>query len=188
MLGLIGGIGCGKSTVARFFQKLGATILDADLIGHEVLKRPAIRKRLVQRWGKEILGANGFVDRAKTAARAFSNRSEAGFLNRTLHPPIEREIRRRLEKLSGIVILEAALLLEAGADSVCNALVLVDAPRSLRERRVRSREWLPMEARRRERFMIPIREKRRQADFMIKNDGSLKATRRQVRALFQILS
>lgn len=182
MVGLAGGVGSGKSTVAGIFQKWGARGIDADLLGHRVLDLPAVRAALVRDWGAGIL-TDRRVDRAALARLAFRSRESVARLNRRVHPAILREIRKRIRAARGWVVLDAALLYETGADRLCDAVVFVDAPRALRERRTRSRGWRPGELRRRERFQFPVAYKKKKADYVIDNTGPSSRTEEQARRI-----
>jgi dephospho-CoA kinase len=190
VLGLTGGIGSGKSTVASIFKELGARGMDADAVGHRVLDRPDLAARLAKIWGGTIL-RGGRVDRAALAAFAFRSRADVDRLNAAVHPFIRRELSARLRRerrAGGLFILDAALLLEAGIGHWCDAIVYVHVPRALRLRRVASRGWDDRELRRRERFQWPVARKRARADFVVNNGGPLAATRRQVVRIHDRLS
>ena len=180
VVGLAGGVGSGKSTVAAIFIKQGARGIDADALGHRVLDLPAVRAGLVRDWGGGIL-QDGRVDRAALARLAFRSRKSVARLNRRVHPEILKEIRRRIAKARGWVILDAALLFETGADALCDKVVFVSAPRALRARRVRSRGWGPGELKRRERFQLPVVYKKKKADYVIDNAGPTSRTEAQIR-------
>jgi dephospho-CoA kinase len=182
VVGLAGGVGSGKSTVASIFIKQGARGIDADALGHRVLELPAVRAGLVRDWGREIL-RDGRVDRAALARLAFRNRKTVARLNRRVHPEILREIRRELRRTKGWAVLDAALLFETGIDALCDRVVFVSAPRALRARRVRSRGWGPDELRRRERFQFPVGYKKKKADYVIDNTGPASRTEDQTRKI-----
>ncbi len=182
MVGLAGGVGSGKSTVAAFFRNWGARVLDADAIGHRVIEQPGVKARLVRAWGPGILrGAR--VDRSRLAREAFRSRDTARRLNRLVHPGILREIRRRIARARGWVVLDAPLLFEAGAHRLCDRVVFVDAPRDLRHRRAAARGWTPAEAARRERFQWPLARKKSMADYVIDNAGPKSRTTDQARKI-----
>jgi len=157
-------------------------VIDADRIGHRVIQSPRVKSRLVRAWGKGILRGPG-VDRERLALAAFRSRAGARRLNRLVHPEILREIRRRIARSRGWVVLDAALLYESGANRLCDRVVFVDAPRSLRRRRAGRRGLDPGEAARRERFQWPVAYKLRQADYVIDNAGPKSRTRTQARKI-----
>ena len=182
VVGLAGGVGSGKSTVAGIFIKQGAQGIDADALGHRVLDLPRMRAALARDWGTGIL-RRGRVDRAALARLAFRSRNAVARLNRRVHPEILREIRRRIARSGGWVVLDAALLFETGADALCDKIVFVSAPRALRARRTRARGWGPGELARRERFQFPTAYKKKKADYVIDNTGPKSRTEAQTRKI-----
>lgn len=182
VVGLAGGVGSGKSTIAGIFIKQGAQGIDADAVGHRVLDLPRVRAALVRDWGEKIL-RGGRVDRAALARLAFRSRESVARLNRRVHPEILREIRRRIATARGWVVLDAALLFETGADALCDAVVFVSAPRAVRARRISARGWGPGELRRRERFQFPAAYKKKKADYVIDNAGPKSRTEKQARRI-----
>ena len=97
ILGILGGIGSGKSTVTKMFAALGAQTLDADAIAHERIQQKEVKSTLLQWWGDEVLDAEGKVDRKKVAEKVFSDAAELVRLNSLIHP----EVRRRIEEFIG---------------------------------------------------------------------------------------
>lgn len=182
----MGAIGAGKSEVARMFGELGALVVDVDVAAHRALQRGDVRQALARTFGERILRPDGTVDRRALAEAAFAGPERTRRLNRIVHPHVKRAIRRAMGKANGrIVVVDAALLQEAGADRDCDAVVYVHAPRALRERRVRSRRgWSAAEMRRRERRQWPAWRKRAAADAVVDNSGPRSRTRAQVRALW----
>jgi dephospho-CoA kinase len=179
VIGLAGGVGSGKSRVAGMLKRRGAGIVNADAIGHRVIDRPEIRRRLVQAWGPGILRGKR-IDRESLARAAFGSRASVKRLNRIVHPAIVREMRRRLALRRGWTVLDAALLYEAGADRLCDRVIFVDAPRALRVRRTRGRGWPPGELERRERYQWIVAYKKKKADYVLVNAGSLSRTEQQL--------
>lgn len=194
VIGIIGGIGSGKSTVARHFEKLGAVVLDADRIGHEMLGRDEVKRAACRRWGKGILDADGRINRRKVARIVFGRgraaRAELEYLQGLVHPLIGQRLRdsvaqaQRRGKVPAIVI-DAALLVEAGWDRECDYVVYVEADRQQRIERVQqARGWSAEEAGARQRAQDSLKLKRERADYVVDNSGSLDATLRQVERLF----
>ncbi|HZN62128.1 MAG TPA: dephospho-CoA kinase [Planctomycetota bacterium] len=187
VVGLLGGIGSGKSAVASLFEKRGARTVDADRVAHGVLEEPSVRRTLASWWGPGIL-RRGRVDRAGVARRVFGSAAEAARLEALVHPRIRRALKSeisRARRRGGVLIVEAALLLETGSDAGCDVLVFVDAPAAVRRRRVAARGWTVGEWRRRERAQWPLGRKRIKADYVINNGGSKAATRKQVDSILQ---
>lgn len=189
IVGLAGGVGSGKSTVARLFRnvKPSVRILDADVVGHRVRSRPAIRRALAAAFGPDILRGRG-IDRRALAAAAFRSRTTVARLNRIVHPAILQEIRQATQRARGWLVLDASLLFETGIDALCDRTVFVDAPRAVRRRRAEARRgWPPGELERREKFQWRPARKRARADFVVDNGGSLARAERQVRNIVRDL-
>jgi len=188
VIGLVGGIGSGKSEVARLLAAAGCLVCDSDALAREALRDPAIRTRLLDRWGSRggegVIGADGAIDRRAVAGIVFDDPAERAFLESLTHPWIEAK--RRTIFASAVpstvaCVIDAPLLLEAGLGAQCNAVFFVDAPRSTRlERVMRSRGWPEAELARREAAQLPIEEKRRRATVVLDNDGDRDALRSQV--------
>jgi len=189
VIGLLGGIAAGKTTVARLLGELGAAVVDADEVAHAVLDHPGVRERIAARWGDAVLGPDGAVDRAKLAERAFESRDELAALERITHPAIVAELRRRVAaaRAAGApaVVLDAPLLVETRLDEVCDVLVFVDCPRRVRAARAASRGWDAAELARRESLQAPLDTKRARARFTIDGSVPLETTTRQVQELWQ---
>lgn len=194
VIGLAGGIGSGKSEVARAFARLGCVVADSDKAAREALDRPDVRATLARWWGNEIIGADGRVDRKRVAALVFADPAERARLEGLVHP-IVRQGRAELiaqARVAGApaVIVDAPLLFEAGLDAECDAVVFVHAPRELRLERVRvARGWDEEELGRREKVQLPLDEKRERSDHEIVNDaGADRLTAEARRILDQILA
>jgi len=190
VIGLLGGIAAGKTTVARMLADLGAILVSADEIGHAVLDRPEIRDRIVARWGKEALGGDGRVDRRRLGQRVFGEPEELAALEAITHPAIVAAIREQVAaaRRSGqgaAIVVDAPLLMEAGLDTLCDALVFVGCPREVRLARAAERGWDASELHRRESHQRPVEAKRRRARFIIENHASQETTFQQVQQLWQ---
>lgn len=191
VLGLIGGIGSGKSVVAEELARRGAKIVSGDRLGHEALRQPDIRERVVARWGREVLDAAGEIDRRKVGAIVFGDEQERRALQTMVFPYIEAGIRREIETAMNdpavkLVVLDAAIMLEAGWNKVCDRIVYVDSPRELRlERLARQRGWSEKEVTAREHAQMDLTEKKARADVVLDNSGTREQTARQVEDLLK---
>ena len=189
VVGLVGGIGSGKSTIAAQCKQLGAAVIDGDVVGHEVLRRPEVRDALVQRWGTEILAPDGQVNRGKLGWIVFADPTALKELETLVHPLIKSELRRRIDAARqdpgvAFVVLDAAVLLEAGWDDVCDVLVFVDAPDAQRQRRVRQSRGWPKEAwQARENLQLALKIKKARADYGLDNSGTPDESFRQIRRI-----
>ncbi|MBN1854865.1 MAG: dephospho-CoA kinase [Pirellulales bacterium] len=194
IIGIVGGIASGKSLVAAELRRLGAGQLDADRAGHAVLDQPQIRATLVARWGKDVLGSDGKIDRSAVAKIVFAptpdSLTERRFLENLTHP----RIRQRLEEETATMaaqgaqaaVLDAPLLIEAGWISLCDYLIFVDAPRSVRQQRAATRGWSSSEFLAREATQASIHEKRTAADAVVDNGGTIPDIRAQLERLWQL--
>jgi dephospho-CoA kinase len=170
---ITGGIGAGKSTALECFRRHGAATVSSDEIVHHLLATdPEVKQALVERLGDDILGEDGVPDRERIAYRVFRDREALDFLEKLLHPLVSREYmtwREQLAKLPSppeICVTEVPLLYEVGADTRFDKVVVVTAPRKLREARRGSA------ADDRESRLIPDREKVKRADFSYVNTGT----------------
>ncbi len=194
VIGLAGGIAAGKSTVAAMFVELGASSLDADRIGHEVLLDPVVKQELRARFGAAIFSEEGEVIRARLAGLVFG--SDAASRERLLaleaisHPRISQKLASELARLKdqGVpaAILDAAVMFKAGWDRLCTRIVFIRVPYEIRLARTLARGWQPGELDARENLQTPLAEKERLATDLIDNPGSdPEALRSQARSLWQ---
>lgn len=189
--GIVGGIGSGKSAVARWVvsQDPSLRLFDADRAGHQVLEQASVQERLRNAFGDAIFLNNGKIDRPHLAALVFEESPKGAERRRTLeaivHPAIEAlrdEAIREWASAGDVraVIVDAALLLEAGWSRHCVAVIFVDASEAVRRERVLSRGWSADELARREMSQWPLPEKKKAADFIVDNNGGLDIAGRQV--------
>jgi dephospho-CoA kinase len=193
VLGLVGGIGSGKSTVAGLLKELGGYVIDADQFGHEALRQPDVRERIFARWGQQVLEEEGEVSRRKLAGIVFADSAERRALQDLVFPWIEGRIREEIERASGdararFIVLDAAILLETGWGKACDAIVFVAAPRDIRLKRIAAkRGWSEKEVETREQAQFSLDDKAARAQYTIDNAGDLAQTRLQVEALLRHL-
>lgn len=193
VLGIVGGVASGKSVVAREFAQLGAQVLDADQAGHEVLREPEVIAALVERWGERILLPDGQIHRSAVAQIVFANQGaeERRFLEQITHPRIAARLTQQFEVTRKaaecqVVILDAALLFEAGWNQLCEATIFVDAPRETRLARAATRGWNAAQFAAREAQQLPLDEKRARSQWVI-NNGPNDDAAQQVRAIWKEL-
>lgn len=194
IVGILGGIGSGKSTVTRMLVELGAEAVDADALAHEVLESPQVRKALVEWLGPQVLQENGRVNRQQVAQHVFSAPSELKKLEKLVHPEVIRRIEEKVkeheekrERDGDLLVLDVPLLFASTLRSLCSLVVFVDTAEVARKRRVEAKGWKPGELEERERLQTGLEEKRQAASHVIYNSGTLEETRHQVEALFQRL-
>lgn len=194
-IGLTGGIGSGKTTVAALLEACGATVIHADTVGHETY-RPQTPgwQRIVAAFGAEVLAADGSIDRKKLGAHVFAEPQALTRLNAIVHPLIFEEVRRRLEAYraagrSQPVVFEAAVLIEANWLPLVDEVWLVVAGRdAVIDRLARQRQLAAPEVAERIAAQISDDERRRYADVVVRNTGSLDELRAQVRVLWARVS
>ena len=190
VIGIIGGIGSGKSTVAGELSALGCAVVDADAIGHKLLDDPGVLGEIRGRWGDEILTGEGQVDRRALADIVFGSRDELDALNGILHPRIGREMARAVDMAVAdesvvAIVLDAALLVEAGWNELCGHVIFVDTPPAVRYLRVsEQRGWKKENWESREKMQISLDIKRRMCDYSIDGSSSVSHLRQQVRKLY----
>ncbi len=188
VIGILGGVASGKTFVAHALAELGAGVLDADGVGHEVLQTPEVEEFIRQQWGEGVFGKDGHVDRKRLAELVFGETSEAvkarKRLEQILHPEIERRLDGEAERMAkaGLpaAVLDAPLLAEAGWLRKCDLLVFVEAPRPLRLARAQQRGWSEKDFSAREGVQESLDYKRRLADWVIDTSRSPEHTRAQV--------
>jgi dephospho-CoA kinase len=191
VVGLVGAIGSGKSAVAAAFARRGAVVVSGDVAGHEALRQPEIRKQVVQRWGRDLLDDKGEINRRKLAAIVFNEPAERRALEALVFPWIEKRLRERIgvakmDPSVPLIILDAAVMLEAGWNEECDRLLFVDAPTPLRvERLAEGRGWTEKEVRNRERAQLPSNEKRIRADAILDNSGTLGELQQRVEEILK---
>jgi dephospho-CoA kinase len=192
VIGIVGGIGSGKSAVANWAaSQTRVTVLNADNLGHEALLSADVKQSLCARFGVEILGLDGNIDRSILARRVFGadpqHMAARHDLQEIVHPEIDRRISEEIALAAAqgqsAVLLDAAVLLEAGWRSKCDLVVFVDAPAAVRLQRVRERRgWAEEELCRREASQWSLTDKRREADLIVTNDGSVEQGGQQLLA------
>jgi len=174
LIGLTGGIGSGKSTVASLFAGLGAGIVDTDLLARELTEpgTPTLA-RIAAEFGPEVLNPDGSLDRARLRERVFSDPAARARLEALLHPPIRDLMLERAARLQApYVILVIPLLLETGQQSLVHRVLVVDCPEATQVERVRRRSGLPeAEIARIMASQIPRAERLAWADDVIENQG-----------------
>ena len=190
VIGLVGGVASGKSTVAALFAQLGAEVIDADAIARDVLESADVRENMRRAWGPSVFDGEGRPDRARVADLVFRDPDKRRELNAWVHPAVRAEMRARLDRsLRGraapLIVIDAPLLLEADLEAWCDAIVFVDADPARRAERAAARGWLAEEVARRESAQAPLDEKRARADLVIQNNGSVEETLLQVKRLFR---
>lgn len=186
VIGLAGGIGSGKSAVARVLAGMNYLVIDSDADAKAVLDRPEVLGQLAQWWGRAVVTADGRADRKAIADIVFAKPEERARLESLVHPLVKAGREALVAQASAQgrpgVVLDAPLLFEAGTDASCDFVLFVEAPTEARAKRVAAtRGWDAGELARREKSQIPLEEKRRRSDTIVVNDGPPEALEAKVR-------
>lgn len=186
VIGVTGNLGSGKSTVAKIFAGFGAKVFDADEIVKDVYRRyPNITKRIVTIFGKEVLDKDGRINKKTLSQKAFVNKNNCAKLNKVVHPQVIRILIKAISKLKGVIIIDAALLIESGFYRFVDFIVLVKCPLGLELQRAAKNSRLSEAAiRRRLACQLSFKNKKRYADFIINNGGSIATLKAQVKKVY----
>jgi dephospho-CoA kinase len=192
-IGLTGGIGSGKSLVAQMLAEKGAALINADEVGHRSYRRDTpVHQRVVAGFGRDILDEGGEIDRRKLGQRVFSDPRERERLNAIVWPEMARIMAQDLEALrsqgNAVTVLEAAVLIEAGWRRLADEVwVVLASPRVTRQRLVETKGMSPEQADARIRSQLSNEERRRHADVVIENNGTIEELRQRIEELWQDL-
>ena len=188
IIGLVGGIGSGKSTVANILASLGCLVVNSDDLAKLAMNDPDVQQQLREWWGEQVFTEDGSVNRSAIAHIVFSDKSERAQLEGLIHPWVEQ---RRRELFSSppagtlALVIDAPLLLEAGLVDECDAILFVDSSKASRLERVQvNRGWDAAELARREEAQFSLDFKRQHADDTVSNDGCYETLHEQVEAAF----
>lgn len=194
VIGLSGGIGSGKSLVAKQLASLGSAVIDADVLAKQALDEPQVRQQLTQWWGQQILNKEGQVDRQAVGRIVFDDADQLRRLEQLVHPLVHQarhQLRQRYQQDADTVAIveDCPLLFETGLDKQCDKVIFVKSSRENRLRRlVANRGWSDQELARREKNQIKLDIKAQQADYIVVNDAGEDECLSQVRrVLSQIL-
>jgi dephospho-CoA kinase len=190
LIGIVGGIASGKSTVAREFGKLGCAVIDADEIAHALLEDPSVRDEAVRLLGPCIVGPDGRIDRRTVGQLVFADRRKLAALNAIIHPRVlERTegLIAQYERDDGVaaIVLDVPLLVDVGWGERCDRLLFVDCAWDRRiERAGRHGGLTEQDIKIRENFQISLDEKAKRADNTIDNNSELSTLVRQIKTIF----
>ncbi len=189
VIGIIGGIASGKSTVAAEFAKLGCKVIDADKIVHRLLKEDAVKRKIAASFGKEILDSEGRIDHKKLASKAFSETEKLALLNKIVHPFVLERAEELIEQYSQddrvkAIVLDMPLLVEVGWANRCDRLIFVDCSDELRASRAKKKGFDENQLKIRENFQISLDKKVAIADNTVVNNSGFSALVRQVADIF----
>ncbi|MCX5647334.1 MAG: dephospho-CoA kinase [Phycisphaerae bacterium] len=190
IIGIMGGIASGKSTVAAQFGKLGCAVISADAIAHDLLREEPVRDEIVRQFGRGILHPSGQIDRRRLAQMVFADVEKLCALNQVIHPRVlERteELIAEYERSIHVqaIVLDMPLLVEVGWADRCDTLIFVRCDRAQRARRARQTGLLDeQEIKIREKFQISLDKKAELADNTIDNNSDFSTLVRQIQDIF----
>ena len=192
ILGILGGIGSGKSFISACFGELGCVVINADGLVHQAYTRDDVKQTLKQWWGDGVFHPDGTLNRRAVAGKVFQNDAERQRLERLVHPIVfqerDRAMRERADDPAVVAFVwDTPLLVETGTHVHCDALVYVDVPDDVRLRRVAGRGWDADELARREKLQSPLDKKRLLADYVISNAAEAADAREQVRRVLSLI-
>ena len=200
IIGLTGGIACGKSTVTQLLQRKGADIIDLDQIGHELLKANSpVMKQLLKTFGPEVLDLSGDVNRTKLGKIVFADPLARQQLNDIVHPEIHRISRQLAQskvknQADSIVVIESPLLIESGGYRSVDYVVMVSATpdqqivRLMKRSLEQNKTMTQLDAEKRLAAQMSLKEKMAYADYIVDNQGDLTELGKQVDQLWLILT
>lgn len=193
IVGLTGSLGTGKSTVTNFFTELGAYIIDWDELAKEVTcPHSKAWEKIVAYFGKDILNDDITINRRQLAELVFSNREMLVRLNQIVHPEVFKEDERITNEIKkrdphALIIKDIPLLFEVAAPIDADKIIVVSASEQTQLKRLEKKGMSRDAAQNRIKSQLPLEEKIKAADFVINNDGSLEATKRQVEEIYCLL-
>ncbi len=193
VIGVVGGIGSGKSRVATILADLGSTWINADDLAHEAYQADEVKTAIRSIWGPQVFLPDGRVDRRGLAERVFASHSDLRRLEMVIHPWIARRRARVFTSLAEApnvkaFVADSPLLLEANLDGECDFILFVDCRLEIRAQRLQaSRGWSREELERRESRQLPLDFKRDRADYVVGNNSDDASLVRQVSTVFAVM-
>ena len=187
VIGITGGIASGKSTIAAMLESLGADLIDADKICHELINTKEIALEITKRWGSHLQDNHGRIKRDALAEIVFSQEKEISALNSIIHPKAIKQIKSEIAKFHSdvateAIVLDAALLVESNLVDICDIVLFVESDEDRCKERVQSsRKWPLDEIEKREKFQGLLQQKRGISDVIINNNNSKKDTLNQIK-------
>jgi len=189
VIGILGGIGSGKSTVAAEFAKLGCKVIDADKIAHELLDSKSVKEKIVGLFGEAVLDSSGRIEHNKLAGVVFASGDKLASLNRVIHPLVLARAEELIEQYNRqnqvkAIVLDMPLLVEVGWEKRCDRLLFVDCEQEIRAERAKKKGFDKNQIKIRENFQISLDNKTTLADNTIDNNSDFSALVRQVVGIF----
>ncbi len=192
VIGILGGIGSGKTYVARQFAKLGCQVINADKIAHQMLGSTEVKNQIIANFGKSILDKNGVINRPKLAKIVFADAQKLEKLNSIIHPPVMARVEQLIEQFRcrnqlEAIVLDVPLLAEVGWVQYCDYVIFVDCEREKRLKRAKNKGISEQELKIREKFQISLDTKAQLADNIIDNNSGFSTVSEQVSEIFSYI-
>ena len=193
IIGILGGIGSGKSSVAGEFGRLGCGVIDADRIAHELLEKDEIIDRLKEAFGEGILDSNGKIQRGRLSEVVFEDQANVTKINEIIHPQViakaqEQIVEFNIQDKIKAIVLDAPLLVEVGWHKRCDKLVFVACKDQIRAHRNQKKGAFSIkQQKKRENFQISLDNKAKIADYIVDNNSDLSALSKQIVMIFSII-
>jgi len=193
IIGILGGIGSGKSTVAAEFAKLGCKVIDADKIAHELLLyKTAVKEKVVGLFGQTILDPAGKIDREKLAEVVFADARKLSLINEIIHPLVLQRAQELIKQYDcqnqvKAIVLDMPLLVEVGWDKRCDKLIFVDCEQKLRLDRAKKLGFDKNQVKIRENFQISLDNKANLVDYTVENNSDFSVLAKQVVNIFSYI-
>jgi dephospho-CoA kinase len=190
VIGILGGIGSGKSTTAAEFERLGCGLIDADKIAHELLDEPNIKKKVIEAFGSSILDTDNKINRKKLAEIVFADESKIRQLNSIIHPAVLARAEELIEELNSqpdvkAIVLDMPLLLEVGWEKMCERIIFIDCEAEKRAERSKKKHLFDEnQLKIRENLQISLDKKQAIAENTIDNNSELSSLKKQVAEIF----
>ena len=192
IIGIIGGIGSGKSSVAAEFGKLGCKVIDADKIAHEILGKKSVKEKILEYFGPAILDREGKIDRSKLAEIVFADAEKIASLNGIIHPLVFEQTEKLIKKYKSqkkikAIVLDMPLLVEVSWEKRCDKLIFVDCKQKIRAKRAEKMDFNKNQLKIRENFQISLDKKIKLTDNIVENNSGFSALVRQVADIFSYI-
>ncbi len=190
VIGILGGMCSGKSTVAAQLAKLGCAVIDADQIAHQLLDDKDVREEIIREFGREVLNEEDKISRVELANRVFGDAGKLKKLTGVLHPPVLARVEQLItrytqEPVVKAIVLDMPLLMEVGWKKRCDRIIFVDCKPPIRLKRARKMGFFDAEQLKvRENLQISLDKKRRIADNIVDNNSDLSGLSKQIVCLF----
>ncbi len=192
VIGILGGIGSGKSTVAAEFAKLGCEVIDADKIAHELLDEPTVKKKIIGIFSRDVLDSLGKIERKKLAKIVFADADKLSSLSAIIHPLVLQRAEEIIEQYNRqyqvkAIVLDMPLLVEVGWEKRCDKLIFVDCEKKIRLKRAKKMGFDENQVKIRENFQISLDNKVDLADNTVENNSDFSALAKQVTDIFSYI-